>query len=68
MCEIVEKIIEEAVMEDRIERARRAITVLYSLSEEERDSRKLTQEKIACIYGLPLSKIEELAREQAKTE
>ena len=68
MCEIVEKIIEEAVMEDRIERARRAITVLYSLSEEERDSRKLTHEKIACIYGLPLSKIEELAREQAKTE
>ena len=64
MCEIMEKLI----MEDRIECAGRAITVLYSLSEEERDSRKLTHEKIACIYGLPLSKIEELAREQAKTE
>ena len=72
MCEIVEKIIEEAVMEDRIERARRAITVLYSLPEDERDSHKLTHAEIAYICNLSLSEVEDLARkgarEQAKAE
>ena len=68
MCEIVEKIIEEAVMEDRIERARRAITVLFSLPEEERDSHKLTHEEIAYICNLSLSEVEDLAREVAREQ
>ena len=72
MCEIMEKLVKEAVMEDRIKRARRAISVLYSLPEDERDSHKLTHEEIAYICNLSLSEVEDLARkgagEQAKAE
>ena len=64
MCEIMEKLI----MEDRIERARRAITVLYSLPEDERDSHKLTHEEIAYICNLSLSEVEDLAREVAQEQ
>ena len=64
MCEIMEKLI----MEDRIERARRAISVLYSLPEDERDSHKLTHAEIAYICNLSLSEVEDLAREVAQEQ